>query len=115
MRRTDRRERAPKTLAQLARRRLRAEIPALEEAFTDHHAFILARMLNRIDAIDADITAVDAQIADEVAPYAQAIARLAQIPDVNMHARSGPGRRTRRTASPGCGRLSLTRCLASWD
>ncbi len=38
---------------------MRAKIPQLEEAFvghfTDHHAFLLAKMLARIDAIDADI------------------------------------------------------------
>ena len=47
-------ERNPKTLAQLARSRMRTKISALEEAFTghftDHHAFLLAKMLARIDA-----------------------------------------------------------------
>src|SRR5947199_7175380 len=42
-------ERDPKVLAQLARRRLRAKLGVLKEAFTgfftDHHAFLLARML----------------------------------------------------------------------
>ena len=46
-------ERDPKVLAQLARTRMRAKIPLLEEAFTghftDHHAFLLAKMLARID------------------------------------------------------------------
>ena len=45
---------------------MRAKIPLLEEAFigrfTDHHAFLLRTMLARIDAINADIAAVDAQI-----------------------------------------------------
>ena len=40
-------ERDPKVLAQLARARMRAKIPLLEEAFvghfTDHHAFLLPR------------------------------------------------------------------------
>jgi transposase len=33
----------PKTLAQMARPRMRSKLARLEEAFTDHHAFLLAR------------------------------------------------------------------------
>ncbi|MEU1274010.1 IS110 family transposase [Streptomyces sp. NPDC005799] len=80
-------ERDPKVLAQYARRRLRAKLAALEEAFTghftDHHAFLLSKMLGRIDAIDADIAALDARIGAEVAPYAEAITRLSGIPGIN--------------------------------
>jgi transposase len=53
-------ERNPRTLAQLARSSMRRKISVLEEAFTghftDHHAFLLARMLARIGAIDTDMT-----------------------------------------------------------
>jgi transposase len=38
-------ERDPKVLAQLARSRMRAKVSLLEEPFTDHHAFLLQRML----------------------------------------------------------------------
>lgn len=80
-------ERDPKVLAQYARRRLRAKLAELEEAFTghftDHHAFLLTKMLGRIDAIDTDIAALDARIGAEVAPYAEAIARLSKIPGIN--------------------------------
>ena len=66
-------ERDPKVLAQLARSRMRAKISRLEEAFTghfaDHHRFLLARMLARIDAIDADIAALDAQIEAAAGPF----------------------------------------------
>ena len=52
-------ERNPQALAQLARSRMRGKIPQLEEAFvgyfTDHHRFLLAKMLTRIDALYADI------------------------------------------------------------
>ena len=79
-------ERNPKTLAQLARTRMRAKIPALEEAFTgrftDHHAFLLAKMLARIDGIDADIAELDAKIEAMIAPFAQAAARLDEIPGI---------------------------------
>jgi hypothetical protein len=56
------------TLTQLARTTsgrssLRRKIPVLEEAFvgrfTDHHAFLLAKMLQRVEAIEADIAEVD--------------------------------------------------------
>ena len=60
-------ERDPKVLAQLARRSMRAKITVLEEAFTGHftghHAFLLRTMLGRVDAISADIAALDAKIA----------------------------------------------------
>ena len=78
-------ERDPRVLAQLARRRMRAKIGRLEQAFDghfkDHHRFLLARMLSRIDGI-ADIAAVDAQIEAQLAPFAQAAARLDDIPGI---------------------------------
>ena len=54
-------ERDPKALAELARSRMRTKIGQLEEAFAglrlgtfdDHHRFLLARMLARVDAVDA--------------------------------------------------------------
>jgi transposase len=79
-------ERDPKRLAQLARSRMRTKISLLEEAFTghftDHHAFLLQRMLARIDAINADIAALEAKIEETVLPFAQAIARLDEIPGI---------------------------------
>jgi transposase len=83
-------QRNPKVLAQLARRSMRAKITALEEAFTghftDHHAFLLARMLSRVDAISADITDLDTRIGAEMAPFADAVARLDEIPGINLTA-----------------------------
>jgi transposase len=80
-------ERDPRALAELARSRMRIKIPRLEEAFAglplgtfdDHHRFLLARMLARIDA---DIAAVDTQIGDHLAPFADAAARLDEIPGI---------------------------------
>jgi transposase len=83
-------ERDPRVLAQFARRRLRAKITQLEEAFTgfftDHHAFLLAKMLARIDAIDADIAELDARIDEQIAPFAEAVARLVEIPGIDATA-----------------------------
>jgi transposase len=79
-------ERDPRVLAGMARTRMRVKIPQLVEAFTghfdDHHRFLLARMLARIDGIDADIAVLDAQIETLVAPFAQAVERLDEIPGI---------------------------------
>src|SRR5499427_3041501 len=81
-------ERNPKALAQLARRSMRAKITALEEAFTghftSHHAFLLGAMLARVDAISADIAALDTAIAAHAAPFADLIARLDEIPGISL-------------------------------
>jgi len=76
-------ERDPKVLAQLARRRLRAKLSLLEEAFyghfSDHHAFLLERMLDRIDQATADIAALEAKIDQEIAPFQAAVDQLDEI------------------------------------
>jgi transposase len=83
-------QRDPKHLAQMARSSLRRKISQLEEAFvghfTDHHAFLLAKMLARVDAIEADIAEVDARIEDHIAPFAAAATRLVEIPGVGTTA-----------------------------
>ena len=83
-------ERDPKVLAQLARRRLRAKLSLLEEAFvghfSDHHAFLLATMLGRIDQATADIAALEAHIEAQIAPFAQAADRLDEITGVGRAA-----------------------------
>ena len=79
-------ERDPKVLAQLARTRMRRKITLLQEAltgrFADHHAFLLARMLARVDATDADIAGLDARIEELIAPFSPAAARLDEIPGI---------------------------------
>ena len=81
-------ERNPKVLAQLARRSMRAKITVLEEAFTghftDHHAYLLSLMLARVDAISADIAALDARIAAQAAPLTDLVARLDEIPGISL-------------------------------
>jgi transposase len=83
-------ERNPKVLAQLARRSMRKKITVLEEAFTgyftSHHAFLLGKMLARVDAISADIAALDARIEAEITPFAVAVSRLDEIPGINLAA-----------------------------
>ncbi len=83
-------ERDPKTLAALARARLKAQTGALEEAFTghftDHHALLLTKMLTRIDALDADIAELDTVIEQMVAPFLSAVEKLDEIPGVGITA-----------------------------
>ncbi|MEV6041853.1 hypothetical protein AB0L65_62895 [Nonomuraea sp. NPDC052116] len=73
-------DRNPALLAQVARASMRAKISALVEAFTDHHAFLLRKMLAWVDQIYADIAHVDAKIEELVAPFAGAVERLDEIP-----------------------------------
>ena len=83
-------ERDPAKLADLAQTRMRTKIPRLEEAFAglrlgtfdDHHRFLLNRMLARIEAVNADIAAVDDQIGQHLVPFADAAAQLEEIPGI---------------------------------
>lgn len=86
-------ERDPKVLAQMARARLRAKIADLEEAFyasrfNDHHAFLLGKMLARVDAVNDDLADLDSRIGEEIArqdnAWAQAVTRLDDIPGVGI-------------------------------
>jgi len=81
-------ERDPKVLAQLARTAMRRKISALEEAFTghftDHHAFLLAKMLARVDALDGDIAELDAVIEQMIAPFASAAERLDEVTGIGL-------------------------------
>jgi transposase len=83
-------ERDPKRLAELARTRLRAKLGQLQEAFTgqfsDHHAFLLATMLGRIDQASADIAELDRKIEAEIAPFGAAVERLDEITGVGRTA-----------------------------
>lgn len=79
-------QRDPAVLADMARGRMRVKRPQLVEAltgrFTDHHGYLLSKMLARIDAIDADITDLDTQIGTQLSPFAQQVATLIEIPGV---------------------------------
>lgn len=83
-------ERDPKTLAAMARGSMRSKTARLEEAFTgrfsDHHAFLLRTMLHRVDEISADIATVQERIEEQIAPFAEAVRRLDEIPGVGLAA-----------------------------
>jgi transposase len=79
-------ERDPDVFAELARGRLRAQTAGLAEAltgrFTDHHAFLLAQMLQRIDGATADIATVQDRIETQLGELAPAVAHLDAIPGI---------------------------------
>jgi transposase len=81
-------QRDPKILAELAHGSMRRKIPQLREALTghfdDHHAYICATMLRRIDALAADIAELDARIEELIAPFAPAVAKLDEITGVGV-------------------------------
>ncbi len=81
-------KRNPKVLAQLARGRMRAKISQLEEAFTgfftDHHAMLLTKMLARVDALTSDIADLEASIEEMIAPFADTVERLDEIPGLGV-------------------------------
>jgi transposase len=81
-------ERDPRVLAQMARGVLRRKHEDLVEALTgffeDHHAFLLRRMLDHLDALEADVAALDARIEKAIAPFADRVAQLDDIPGVGV-------------------------------
>jgi transposase len=80
-------ERDPKMLAQMAKARLRAKIPALEEAFSGHfgahHSVVCRAIIDHIDFLDTTIAALTADITERVAPFEAAITILCSITGVS--------------------------------
>lgn len=76
----------PATLADLARGRLRAKLPALRLAlqsqFRPHHAFVVTQILAKIDFLDEQIGVITAEIDRQLTPFDPVIARLTTIPGV---------------------------------
>lgn len=82
-------ERKPEVLADLALGTLRKKIPQLELAleghWTDHHHFMLGRLLGHLRDVEAQIEQFDTRIASCLAPIlpAEDLDRLDRIPGVN--------------------------------
>jgi hypothetical protein len=108
-------ERDPKALAQLARSRMRTKIGRLEEAFNghfgEHHRFLLARMLARIDGADADIAAaiILAEIGTDMSRFPTA-GHLCSWAKFSPGIKSSAGK-TKGTGSTGHGNRYLARVL----
>jgi len=77
----------PAVLAELARGKLRAKLPALREAlagrFRAHHAFLVSQLLAHLDYLEEAIGALSAQIAEVIAPFGEEVTRLDTLPGVD--------------------------------
>jgi transposase len=78
--------RDPAALAALARGRMRGKDRALRDAltgrFTDHHGYLLAMMLARIDGLTAQVSQLTSRIDEAIAPFAHQVAQLLELPGV---------------------------------
>jgi transposase len=104
----------PEALAELARGRLRAKLPALRRAlegrFTGHHALICSHILAHLDYLDETIETLSAELDRRLVPFAREVEPLRTIPGVE-----------RRTAEaiiaelgPDASRFPSHRHAASW-
>jgi transposase len=104
----------PEVLAELAKGKLRAKIPALKEAlvgyFDRQHALIVSAMLAHLDFLDEQIQLLSDEIEEQLAPFAGAVELLCTIPGVQ--------RRTAESVLAEIGtdmsRFPSDRHLASW-
>jgi transposase len=76
----------PDVLAELAKGKLRAKIPALREALEgrfDHlHAVWVGAILNHLDFLDEQISGLTVAIGEQIAPFEKAVELLCTIPGV---------------------------------
>jgi transposase len=76
----------PEVLADLAKGRLRAKIPALREAlegrFDQLHAVWIGAILNHLDFLDEQIASLTETIGEQIAPFEKAVELLCTIPGV---------------------------------
>jgi transposase len=83
-------ERDPVVLADKALRRMRTKIPALTEAlvgrFGAHHAVVVRAVLSHIDFLDANIAALDEEVAARLGTFLSAVELLKTIPGVGQTA-----------------------------
>ncbi len=77
----------PATLAELAKGRLRKKVVSLREAVTghvtDHHRFLLRRLMSELRFLDEEIAAFNSRIEDVTRPFDSLIALLDTAPGVN--------------------------------
>jgi transposase len=81
----------PVVLADLARQRLRAKIPQLQEALCgevqDHHRFLLGMLLEQVEFLEGHIEKLGGRIAEVLpGPFVGAIQRLQEVPGIDRRA-----------------------------
>ena len=79
-------QRDPHVLAELARGSMRGKKSVLQEALTghfrDHHGYLLKMMLDRTDALTAQIEALTGRIDEAIALFAHQVTQLDEIPGI---------------------------------
>lgn len=72
------------TMAQMARRRMRAKLPqlrlALDGRVSEHHRFLLRMLLEQYDGIDKQVQRLTERIEKVCVPFAPAIEKIVEIP-----------------------------------
>jgi len=79
----------PEVLAELAKGRLRAKLPALREALagrfrSQHHGLLVGQILAHIDYLDETIAFLSARIEQVIDPFSAKVALLRTIPGVDQ-------------------------------
>jgi transposase len=87
-------ERDPVVLADLARQRLRAKIPQLQEALfgeiEDHHRFLLGMLWEQVEFLEKQIERLTARIGEVLPPpFVEAVTRLQTISGIDRRAAEG--------------------------
>lgn len=81
-------ERDSVVLAQMAKSRMRSEIPELEEAlsghFGDHHAVVCRKVIDHIDHLDAAIAELTSEITRRLVPFEATVTLLCSITGVSQ-------------------------------
>jgi len=77
----------PAELADLAQRRLRDKIPALQQALagrvTEHHRFLLELLLDQVEQLEGLIGRLEARLTGELVPFGEKVQRLIEIPGIS--------------------------------
>jgi transposase len=85
--------RDPEVLAELARGKLRAKLPALRQAlqgrFGAHHGLLVGQILAKLDFLDEAIGVLSAEIDRVIAPFEPQVALLDTIPGVDRRTAEG--------------------------
>jgi transposase len=79
--------RDPAVLAQMAKGRMRAKIPRLEEAlaghFGQHHAVVCRRIIDHIGFLDSSIAALTDEVTTRLVPFEAAVAIVTSVPGIS--------------------------------
>jgi transposase len=83
----------PEVLAELARGRLRAKLPALRAAlagrFRGHHGFLVSELLAHLDYLEEASERLSRQIEEHLCPFVPLVQPLGAIPGLNQRAIEG--------------------------